>query len=503
MAETTDLSVAGNATADEILNDGATGLQYFKEYLERYATCYSSLKIGRAEIASLNVSSLYAKYDWERQMDIAALERMAATLAKVLTSAKEELTKQETQRNALPSVWQGTAADAALTMLNSQVVRATEDQVDVSGISTKLASTAEGLRAAVKAKAQAVKKYWHPTQPDIPDSNGLGRKSIDAFIMHAIMNEYAEPGLSAKRWLETKFQPAVENTISNFETLCTETETTVNGLYDQLSSELAKLDTAAYPMPADTTSPSTPPSTVQAPSPTGTNPGPGPSTTPSPSITPTPSVTPTSSITPSTTPTPSSTVPASTNIALSGLASTLATALTTAVSSLATAATTGLTALGTAISEAIEDFTDDEKDDDDKDDDGKDDGEKKDGEKTKSTEFDLAGKHYKLEVGADGQPKLVETDSEGKTRELSVKLDSNGNPIISSEEKKEESKPAAGTPAAGTPTSGNPTATVPPAGTKKGGEDGEHTPKTAPVTGEQQQQAPVQTGAELSEAGPL
>lgn len=210
---------------------------------------------------------------------------------------------------------------------------------------------------------------------------------------------------------------------------------------------------------------------------------------------------------------------------MSGLASALTSTLSTAATTLAAAATSGLSTLTTTISDAFEDLTEDKGTED-----------KDEGKKNTSSEFDLAGKHYKLEVGADGQPKLVETSPDGKTHEYSVKLDSNGIPVISSEEKTNDDKSTAGTPSAGTPsggtpsaetpsggtpsagtpsdgtpnagapttgtpsetpTTGTPNSVVPPGGTNKPAQDGEHTPKTA------EQPAPARTGAELAEAGPL
>ncbi|WUA11573.1 hypothetical protein OG225_19130 [Nocardia sp. NBC_01377] len=363
---------------------------------------------------------------------------------------------------------------------------------------------------------------------------------------------------AVNRWLDNVFKNDFTGKLSKWGQMCTDVDNLIIAHYTSMNNALGQLDRDPYPQPAG--APSSPSST---PSPSSGTPSSGTPTSGTPtsgtpsSGTPT-SGTPTSGTPTSGTPTsgtPTSGTPTSGTpsalTTMSGLASALTSTLSTAATTLAAAATSGLSTLTTTISDAFEDATED-KGTEDKDDDKKDDA-----KKNTSSEFDLAGKHYKLEVGADGQPKLVETSPDGKTHEYSVKLDSNGVPVISSEEKKDDDKSTAGTPSAGTPsagtpsggtpsagapsggtpsegaptagapttgtpttgtpttgtpttgtpttgtpttgtpTTGTPNSVVPPGGTNKPAQDGEHTPKTA------EQPAPARTGAELAEAGPL
>ncbi|MET8651122.1 hypothetical protein [Nocardia aurea] len=358
---------------------------------------------------------------------------------------------------------------------------------------------------------------------------------------------------AVNRWLDNVFKSDFAGKLSKWNQMCTDVDNLITAHYTSMNNALGQLDRDSYPQPAGAPSPSS-----STPSPSSGTPSSGTPTSGTPtSGTPT-SGTPTSGTPTTGTPTtgtptsgtPTSGTPTSGTpsalTTMSGLASALTSTLSTAATTLAAAATSGLSTLTTTISDAFEDLTEN-KGTEDKDDDKKDEQ-----KKNASSEFDLAGKHYKLEVGADGQPKLVETSADGKTHEYSVKLDSNGIPVISSEEKTDDDKSTAGTPTAGTPsagtpsagtpsggtpsagtpsggtpsggtpsggtpstgtpsegsptagapttgtpTTGTPNAVVPPGGTNKPVQDGEHAPKTT------EQPAPARTGAELAEAGPL
>jgi hypothetical protein len=179
----------------------------------------------------------------------------------------------------------------------------------------------------------------------------------------------------------------------------------------------------------------------------------------------------------------------------------------------------GLTSLGTSIKSsvdsAIEQVTKSlETKTEDKAGDGK-----VDNKKDKSiAEFDLGGKHMKIEIGADGQPKFVVVDGDGKTHEYGVKLDERGNPTISVDEPKigdgksttsgdkpepaNADKPDGGTSAKEENTTGTPGTVPGTPSTGKREEDGEHTPHPMPEA-DPQPEEPADSGARLAEAGPL
>ncbi|MET8871080.1 hypothetical protein [Nocardia sp. NPDC004604] len=507
-------TASANATVKEMLDGGAPGLQYFEHYLPRYVKVFAYFGYGKRELCGDDeYTKLCAKYDTERDMDLGQLDNISTTLEKIVSSLSEELNTQRRQRSALSTVWQGQAGDAALNMLDAQVKRAETDYDHATGISLTLKSTTAGLRSIVKAKAETVDKYWNRSQPDIPDGNGLGRKEIDSLIEYGYLQPNSKIGEDAKKWLRETFVPHVEGTVTKFEELCKSTEDNIRRLYGDLEKALNTLDIGAYPMPADTTvKPTTndPGPSPSSPGPSPSNPGSSPSNPGS-----SPSNPGTSPSNPGSSPTTTTTTAATTaSSLLSGLSS--LTSAASQLTSLGESVGQGLTSLGTSIKDGVENAVKeiekvfDTNKTEDKDGDGKPDS-------TVKAEFDLAGKHLKLEIGADGQPKFVMTDADGKTHEYGVKLDDKGNLTVSTDDPKgegdestsgdksaSESTPekSSGESPAPEGTSSGQSGTVPgvPSSGKRE-EDGEHYPEPMP-SGTQPGEA-ADSGAELAEAGPL
>ncbi|MFC9892362.1 hypothetical protein ACFVMC_01595 [Nocardia sp. NPDC127579] len=547
------------ANVDDILTAGNRGLEYWRQFHPHF------VKLWPGE-CQYTVAQLVDRYHEQQGMNLVKLNTTLEALKKAKTVADQEITSQRNVVGRLPNVWSGNASSNAQKMIWEQIGLAEADvtklQTAINAIGTfindtktavdtkaeftlallkevwvervavewKTGQNFSGLEVKIDGKdADAVAKMidirnakewlsydqicW--VYDNFPETKSLMDDPVRKTYKDGEMNKLDSEDLAnakagnydwkvnnaeiaqtaVNRWLDTVFKSDFSGKLSKYVQMCTDVDTLIASHYTTMKNSLDPLDRDAYPQPAGTPSspaPSAPGPSPASPSPTSPSP-----TTPSPT-TPSPTAgVPTSG-------TPVSGTPSFVNTALSGLASALTTALSSAATAMTTLASSGLTTLTSTISEAIEDLTEEVKN-------GNTDGEKK----GTSAEFTIDGKQYKLEVGADGQPKLVETSPDGKTHEYSVKLDANGNPIISDEEKTSEpGTPSTGTPNAGTPNTGTPNTgsppsatptpnvTVPPAATKKATEDGEHTPKTAPVAGEQQP-APVQTGAELSEAGPL
>ncbi|WP_181722534.1 hypothetical protein [Nocardia gipuzkoensis] len=182
-------------------------------------------------------------------------------------------------------------------------------------------------------------------------------------------------------------------------------------------------------------------------------------------------------------------------------------------------------------------------------------------------EFDLGDKHVRFEIGPDGQVKLLLSEATGEVREFAVELNEHGMPIISATEPEaedaqppapeaedaqppapeaedaqpeapeseapESEAPEAEAPESEAPESEAPEAEAPeseapeaeekapspapapdtdaeqpglPGATPPSArreEDGEHYPKPMPKQGEPESDTPVDSGAELAEAGPL
>ncbi|MFI9506416.1 hypothetical protein [Nocardia sp. NPDC052566] len=533
------------ASANEMLDGGASGLQYFEHYLPKYQKVHDELGLGAGKLPS--PSYLYAKYDQERDMELASLGKLLVALIGADQAAGTEYQAQISLNGALAKVWpEGEAADIAKGKLGQQLGRANEDLISVKKVQAALSAAIGALHQLVAGKAAVVSIYWHPKNPDI---DGASRSEIDLrFGSAKKWKLHLDEGLAldesdnhtykkSYEWFRDVFCPHVEQTVADFLSLCERTKTDITGTYGVLVAELNKLSDSAYPgdgdlpLPGQPAKPSTKdqalgtnPSTPGVSTPGASTPGPEPSSSPrtaDPAKT-----TPSTVQTPPPTTTPATTTPSTTTTSsVDGLAalSQVTKQLSSTASSLNTALTQGLTTLTGVIKDGVDksieqlkntldpkqaDKTGDHTNDADKGKDGKPQDAKTQGSKPVA-EFDLAGKHLKIEVGADGQPKLLMSGDDGKPHEFKLAIDQHGNPVIKMDDPKdvpkpdtapEKPKPADTTHNPGQPANQPGTSLGAPPATRRE-EDGQHRPQPMPQG--TQPEKPFDSGAQLAEAGPL
>ncbi|WP_280373345.1 hypothetical protein [Nocardia abscessus] len=346
-----------------------------------------------------------------------------------------------------------------------------------------------------------------------------------------------------EEWLTKTFRPDFDRKLASFVDVCAEVDRLFKDQYKNLTDALAQVAERSYPYPEVPAAPQPGAPAVQdGPKATG-SPGPpgAPAATAPASTTPSgipPSTTPSAPVTPSTPAAPSMpTAPEPRLPALDGLAaiSQVTREFTSVATGVGQALNMGLSALSGAITSGVDDAieklmqsaeTDDGVDDD------------KDETHRPKAEFDLGDKHVRFEMGPDGQVKLLLSEATGEVREFTVELNEHGMPIISeTEPKPEDAQPAApgsedaqrADPESEAPEAEAPRAEAPEADEKaaptpapapdtdaeqpglpgatppsaRREEDGEHYPKPMPKQGEPESDAPVDSGAELAEAGPL
>ncbi|MFD5178533.1 hypothetical protein ACFWM1_22195 [Nocardia sp. NPDC058379] len=234
--------------ADKILSEGAEGLEYFKYYLPLYKRCVDELHVGNADIARREYYELCGKYDTEKGMDIDAIDRMSSALKAALPKLFEELQKQQTQRNAIQSIWQGDAGDNAFAMLNEQVRRADEDYNHAKTASQELGELATALRNIVAEKASDVRGYWRdPGTADFHHSTSTS--GYDWQTIKNAIEGYDSP--YNKRVIDESFVPQFEATVTHFDQMCSETSRVIREVFKQATTALAAVEAAAYPMPQD------------------------------------------------------------------------------------------------------------------------------------------------------------------------------------------------------------------------------------------------------------
>ncbi|MFI6171568.1 hypothetical protein ACIBCN_32655 [Nocardia sp. NPDC051052] len=596
-------TVPAHARIKEYLDIGSRSLLYFEYFEPRYHRAFTAPSAGLA-----SYEQLHKRFYEQNGLNEDNLYNASVRLQEVLQKAGVQVDNQRVAAQALPSLWQGQAAEAAIRMLNQQVGQADADWKTAGTAWRALAGSIAALRTAVKIKADVVLhilengegvKIDGKTPEDVDDiisgtSIAWSNITENSLLskLRRLFPELDEDGPSGdlvllvpgtgyqdrikqrcRDWLDKVFQPDYTAKVQKFSTACDLTDQAVKNVYEPLIGALNEVPDTAYPRPAaagppqpkddgaPTAQPGNPaapvvpastapaPSTPSAPS-TPASPSASPSTPASPSV-PASTTAPASTGIPSAPSTPATpttpTVPNTSSLeglpALSQVASQLS-PLTSGISHLVES---GISSLSGMVSDGVdnavkmvEGIIDPTQVD--KDGDGKPDGKP-------AAEFDVAGKHLKFEMSPDGQLKLMMSEADGKAQEFSVRLDEHGMPVIEVHESKDEPAPEEKQPPASAaekpsqvppgekpspgespapaspgeksaPTDSTPTAPVPEkpshapeensgqpnarVGTPppmRRGEDGEHRPKRMP--GEQNPDAPFDSGAELAEAGPM
>ncbi|MFD8246218.1 hypothetical protein [Nocardia sp. NPDC059691] len=358
-------------------------------------------------------------------------------------------------------------------------------------------------------------------------------------------------------WLTKTFKPDFDRKLSSYIDVCTEVDRLFKDQYKNLADALTQVAEHGYPRPegpsepqpgtpvdqdkTEVTSASAPPGPPAATVPASTTPSTVPAST-TPTTVPA-STTPTTSDNPSTPSIPTApsipttpsipTAPAPRMPALDGLAalSQVAREFAPLATGLGQAVEQGVSALSGIIESGVDDAIEklmhsidpQNAEADDRDDEGR------NRKPRAEAEFDIGGKHVQFEMGPDGRLKLVLSDTTGAEQEFTVELNEHGIPVISTmepdadnaqppapealtpesrngespapEPQEEEKTPAPGSePDTEDDRPGLPSGTLP---RTRREEDGEHYPKPMPEQGAREPDVPVDSGAELAEAGPL
>lgn len=568
-------------TCTEILEFGSRALRYFDILEVRYLRWVGDAK--SPEFKSYN--ELHTLFYQQNGLKDQPFRDAADALKTVLENVANELNKQATFANALPSMWWGEAATNASNMLATQTQLAQADVAIVRRIYGNMDSAQQALREAVAIKSEAAKQIsvseeitvegktpedidsiitfakgfdktgtgwfgdslldkvnrifpecafnasdleWSDVTGEGLKSSGSGPSADTQNSTNAIRHQQASKMRDrCISWLNDTFKAEYESHMKDFVDACNQCNQQVANIYDELVKTFHGLNATKYPCPKVS---QTPQATNPAGTTTGQPTGTGTPTTPGTPSTTTPSTTTPSTTTPSTD-NPLSTVAAlGTQLASSGIGTQLTDGLNGLVSSASQQITSTLEQLREQAENVINPDGDDEPDKDldgdgvpdqdadgepdkdldgdgkpDKDADG--DGEP-DADSDKGIEFN--GQNYKLEVGPDGQLKLVVDSPSGEPVTYKVEIGPDGKPSIVGENPPGEAPPEtenqqpAGQPAG-----------VPGAPAGKPQEDVEHQPQNYPPPQDPEDDSPdpeapapppappVDTGAQLAEAGPL
>ncbi|WP_459547972.1 hypothetical protein [Nocardia sp. X0981] len=569
MAE--DRSPAGVETRScaELLHEASKALRYFEILEVRYLRW-----VGDATSPEFKpYGELHTLFYQQNGLNEEAFRTAADTLKTVLEKVATERNEQATFAHTLPTVWWGDAATAASNMMATQLQLAEADITIVRKVQEGLAAAPQSLRDALAIKTCAAAEISRSDEIEVRGKTPEDIDSIITFAngffasgalwgkdtlvdkVNRIFPELAESGslyvpwISAedstyvgkmreqcRTWLDEIFKTEYESHLAEFVKACNQTNQYVAGIHDELVKAFQGLNATKYPCPKISQTPqtTTPPGTATS-QPTGTGAPTTPSTTTTPSATP-PSTTTTT--TPSTTPTgtddPLSTVAAlGTQLASSGLGTQLTEGLNALVSSASQQITSTLEQLREQAEnildpdgedEPAEDLDGDGEPDQDTDGDGEPDEDLDgDGEPDEDADGDgepdpggdkgieFNGRTYKLEVGSDGQLKLVVDSPTGDPVTYRVEIGPDGIPAIVGDDRSGETAP----PETENPQPADRPSGVPGVPAGKQQDDGEHRPQDYPPPQQSEEEPaepepaapppapPVETGAQLAEAGPL
>lgn len=547
--------VAGSVT--DLLNTGSEALRFFELFEPPYLKW-----VGDKNPGYKSYGELHALYYQQNGLNEDSFGNAASTLQEVLGRVEDHHGQLRQRAQNLPSVWSGQAAANALDMVSGQLSMAEADKAVVKNVHAELSDSVSELRAAVSLKSALVGAILEDGNMTILEGKspedvytviegaehlgvthawGSAMQNLERIFPDMYTNVSAPRGFlnDAVQWvslgfigpgsptthsIETfckdwlvEFAAEYERLIGVFVTACTETDRLVREEYDRIVAAFRGLSEEPYPCPRGTPQPTTPQTTTGAPVTTGapTTTSGAPSTTTAPS--------------PATTPSTTTTAPGEnplagltqlgTQLASSGLGTQLAQGVSQLVSSAAEQVGNTLEQLRADAEQQIDADGDGQPDN--PAEDPEDPGKADEGDKG----IELDGKEYKLELGPDGRLQLVVTGQEGEPQTYRVEIGADGKPVIVEAGAGEEQEAGSSDSGEGQP-AGQPPA--PPTGKKE--EDTEHQPQNYPARpeadnedeheapqappghtpqdGEQQDgevppTPPVDTGAQLAEAGPL
>ncbi|WP_280272570.1 hypothetical protein [Nocardia wallacei] len=451
-------------------------------------------------------------YDQQRSMNLASLRDLSSQLGLASTANGTQVSASEITQDlngvaqAVPEYWQGQSGGATQDHLAGFHAHADQQTQYLQAVTAALNGLPEVLLQIVSDKANFIAGFnseqlpvaghamrvgdEDPVSTIITVAAGQGTHNslttdrevvVEQFHLNTYTNADGYDKLIAdtcKQWLTDHFRPAVQEAFKAFVHQCALADYYIRQAYKPVITLLDSHDTTPFPAPAQP-GPSTPGPSTPGPS------TPGPST-PGPS-TPGPSTAPAATQ-------PASTTPAATTPDLSSVLSGLG-QLSSVGQTVGQLATQGISSLSGVIQQSLDGVL------------GQQDvsqqvsGSPTDGSAAPkpSAEFDLAGKHLKFEMGPNGELQVVTTDGGGQDTKYELKLDEQGRPTIAvagqSPEAPQGENPA-GAPAPGGPPPGDRHGEGQPAEPADQPPRGQQPPQQPPTPGPQHpgEQPPQATG---------
>lgn len=284
-------------TVDQMLDAGASCLQYFKEMLD------IAKWLSPREWQDWR-DDVCRTYDNERGIDLASLRGDAVMLQQQAIAARQAATDQSTARTRVQAAWPDNAGRAAATTLDAHQKRSEPMATVVERTATAAAAVPDAVVAAVAAKIAALSEFT-TKDFDIGWGSGLKMTVLGALTMGtATMVELNE--------VRIRFENQLGADLVAFTSACATASTAIQTAYATVPAAAKGIDSSAFPSPsfgtitATSTQTTTSPTTASPVTSGGGGGGSGSPTTSSPSSTSPTSTSPSATSPTSTSPTTTS-----------------------------------------------------------------------------------------------------------------------------------------------------------------------------------------------------
>ncbi|WP_020647646.1 hypothetical protein [Nocardia sp. BMG111209] len=214
-------------SVDDILDYGSYGLRYFLDFYPQYCRVFGPIP----EIGS-GTAGFERVYDQERGMDLVGLAGLQQQLTTALSGASEQWDVQRQLLNGLPDVWSGgRAADTVTTGWSDRISAAEQDLRHAQQAAAAIGAATTALRSAVYSKAAATLELLEQGEATI------GGKTPED--VRGLVDEYLTR--RADEWLRSTFKPDVENKTRIFIELCRRTRGAIEQHYGLVAQALNDL----------------------------------------------------------------------------------------------------------------------------------------------------------------------------------------------------------------------------------------------------------------------
>ena len=280
------------ASVDQLLDDGAAGLQYFERCLPILQRVSAGVRWTYADLC--------ARYDQQRGLDLACLSADAKSVTDAAATAAIEVEHQERWTTALSDAWVDSAGEAAVADIRSDVTLARGLVTAMDQLGQALGQASVDIRSVVADKTTTIAQF-DPTAA-APTEHGLidGKKvpvveSIDALAtidpdipiasssilldeVTAVLpgvrppvaattacapvlpfgvdvgpsslsqrDELAYAKTVCEDWLRNTFAPIVSAACQHVVDICESTDTAVRGLLSTVAAVAEGIDAAQFP----------------------------------------------------------------------------------------------------------------------------------------------------------------------------------------------------------------------------------------------------------------